>query len=145
MLNSKQKHTSAIGWRPLINLLYDYGEVERSPPLRALAIHFAQQMENRIEVAAALPSPLAPCLSVALLSFPVAPPCSAFNGPAVDHVRGLQCADMPTLAVEFRAQRVVVHGSSLPVPASESSISSDGSKNALVQKCSGTNSSTASC
>ena len=35
--------------RPLINLVYEFGDVERNPSLRTLAIHLAQQMENRLE------------------------------------------------------------------------------------------------
>ena len=34
---------------PLINLIYEFGDVERNPTLRTLAIHFAQQMEDRLE------------------------------------------------------------------------------------------------
>ena len=49
MVSSGKKYTSAIGWRPLINLVYEFGDVERSPQLRTLVIHFAQQMENRLE------------------------------------------------------------------------------------------------
>jgi len=49
LLTSNKKYTCAIGWRPLINLLFEFGDLERNPALRSLAIHFAQQMENRLE------------------------------------------------------------------------------------------------
>ena len=43
-LTSGKKFNSPIGWRPLINLIYDFGEVNRLPQHRQLAVLFAHQV-----------------------------------------------------------------------------------------------------
>ena len=57
ILSSKTKLHSPIGWRPLINLIFDFGDPEpiegdplrAHPALLAFAVQCAGQMQNRVE------------------------------------------------------------------------------------------------
>mmetsp|Transcript_42605 Transcript_42605/g.87074 ORF Transcript_42605/g.87074 Transcript_42605/m.87074 type:complete len:893 (+) Transcript_42605:174-2852(+) len=49
MFTTKTSDKSPIGWRPLLNLVFEYSDCLASPDLRRLATHFANHMEDRME------------------------------------------------------------------------------------------------
>jgi len=49
MFSGKTSEKSPIGWRPLFNLAYEYGDPSKDADIRKLAIYFAAHMEDRDE------------------------------------------------------------------------------------------------
>mmetsp|Transcript_56331 Transcript_56331/g.131934 ORF Transcript_56331/g.131934 Transcript_56331/m.131934 type:complete len:537 (-) Transcript_56331:250-1860(-) len=49
MFTTKTADKSPIGWRPLFNLVFEYGNALGDPELRRLATHFANHMDDRLE------------------------------------------------------------------------------------------------